>query len=199
MELSEEELDQPNETEWIERRAHDLILRKYRLNTQRLIKEYQNQIQKQNEKIEMLMKQVKRQKCIINSCSFTNKNGKTISTKTLPRLESSKMEETSDLELETYHPETEILIETKAEAKDKNQNLLKLKRQPIVHKTTINNRRIATQIENKKPSLVSIHIQPNLQHSTSVYICDQCNKSMSSRRVLAVWFHQLWTNSIDIF
>lgn len=185
METNEEDFFQTDETEWIERQTHERILRKHRQNTQRLIKEFQTQIQQQNRKIEILMKEVKRQKSIINTCSCENNNNESLnSTKVEQKNESSKIEETSDLELETYvYPETKMLIKTK----DQNQNSPNFNHLKIAYKRTTNNGH-AVKTQRKKSALLSIHIQPNIQHSTNVYICDQCNKKMSSRRVLAVFW-----------
>lgn len=178
MEIIDEELIQADETEWIERRTHELILQKYRQSTQRLIKEYKNRMQQQNRKIEFLMKEVKRQKNIIDNIENGN-NGFLVQNTFI----GSKMEETSDLELEaSSYPETETLIKTKVTNK-KSQHFHHPK---ITYKRTINNNGHAMQSQNKKTSLLSIQIQPNIQHSTNAFNCDQCNKSMSSRRVLAV-------------
>lgn len=180
METNEEEVIQAEETVWIERRTHERVLRKYRLNTQRLIREYETKIQQQNRQIEKLMKEVKRQKSIIDNS--INDNDKTINRrKKQQKIDDAQIQEEFDAEVDTFaYPRIKMLEITK----DKNQNSLGFNRREITHTRRITNRRHET--ETKKPSLISIHIQPNLQHLTNAYICDQCNKTMSSRRVLAV-------------
>lgn len=188
MQLSGDELNQIDETEWIERRKHDLILRKYRQNTQRLVKEFQSKIQQQNHQIQQLTKEVKRQKFIIDT--FTNK---TIETLDCHEAQQQIVADSTEF-VESIVPDNEPTTIIYLDAIDVdtlnqgNQNIevnshiqpdqIQTKRK--IHRTH------KTENTNKKLSLVSIQIQPNLRDSTNIYICDECNKTMSSRRVLAV-------------
>lgn len=186
METNDDEIIEENEIEWIEKQKHDLILRKYRLNTQRLIKEYQTKIQQQNRQIKLLMKEMKRQKFIIDT--FANVNNDTVDNTTHSQKTNgiSRIETDSEPEPILYS----IVDETKHEnAKKKivnsfNQNQNRREIRKMRHRIN------RIEIERKKPSLVSIEIQPNIQpknqNLTNIYICDECNKTMSSRRVLAV-------------
>lgn len=183
MARNENKIIQQDETEWIDRQKHNLILRKYRLNTQRLIKEYEKKIQQQNRKIELLLKEVKRQKFIIDT--FSNGNNETAYDETLPQNTNGygQNDITSDTEPEAIlhpHSETQGFIQNTKEKQEQKNKRTKIKRNVL---DRIRN-------ERKKTSLVSIEIQPqferNIQSLTNVYICDDCNKTMSSRRVLAV-------------
>lgn len=187
MEIDENEIIQQDETEWIERSKHDFILRKYRLNTQRLIKEYQTKIQRKNRQIEVLVKEVKRQQFIIDT--FSN-DGPSVS----PRapIENDKNGTVSDSEMETITYADVECQPTKAKyAKGNVSNLCGMIKPRITYtKSNQNCANKQTEIARIKPSLVSIqiqpHIRPNIPPLTNFYICDQCNKTMSSRRVLAV-------------
>lgn len=189
METNDDEIIEQNEIEWIEKRKHDLILRKYRLNTQRLIKEYQTKIQQQNRQIELLMKEMKRQKFIIDT--FANVNNETVDNTT------QSQKTNGILRIETDSESEPILYSIVDETKHEDH---KNSKQQIVNTFSENqngrevrktrNRINRIEIERMKPSLVSIEIQPNIQpknqNLTNIYICDECNKTMSSRRVLAV-------------
>lgn len=180
--MSDDETKIRNETEMIERKNHDLILRKYRLNTQRLIKEYQTKIQQQNRQIELLMREVKRQKFIIDT--FSNVNNETLEITT----QSEEANKNTHIECDL---ETEAILYAKPS--DRHQNA---KEKHVIsfnspsQRSRIHTKTIRHKIERQKLSLVSIDIQPNIQpkkhSSTDAYICDECNKTMSSRRVLAV-------------
>lgn len=180
METTEDEIIQQDDTDWIERRKHDLILRKNRLSTQRLIKEYQNQIQKQNHQIDLLMKEVKRKQFIIDT--FANGNDETIQNATTISPKSnrnSSVDIVCDSEPEAiFFPNHNNSSHKKT--KEKTTNSI---RNETVLITTKTNKR-------KKSSLLSIQIQPHnpakIGNLSNVYICDECNKPMSSRRVLAV-------------
>lgn len=190
MELNGDELNQIDETDWIERRKHDLILRKYRQNTQRLVKEFQMKIQQQNHQIQQLAKEVKRQKFIIDT--FTNK---TIETLDCHEPQHQIVADSTEY-VEAIAPDTEPTTIIYLDAIDVDtlnqgyQNIeVKSEIQPVQYQTKPKiNRVIKNENSNKKLSskLVSIQIQPNLRNSTNLYVCDECNKTMSSRRVLAV-------------
>lgn len=190
MELNGDELNQIDEVDWIERRKHDLILRKYRQNTQRLVKEFQMKIQQQNHQIQQLAKEVKRQKFIIDT--FTNK---TIETLDCHEPQHQIVADSTEY-VEAIAPDTEPTTIIYLDAIDVDtlnqsyQNIeVKSEVQPVQYQTKPKiNRVIKNENSNKKLSskLVSIQIQPNLRNSTNVYVCDECNKTMSSRRVLAV-------------
>lgn len=187
MEIDENEIIQQDETEWIARSKHDLILRKYRLNTQRLIKEYQTKIQQKNRQIEQLVKEVKRQQFVIDTLSNNEMSA-------LPQtsIENEKNGKVSDSEMETIIYADVESQPTKAKyAKENGSNLRTIIKPRVTYTKSSRNRAInQTEIVRKKPSLVSIqiqpHIRPNIPPLTNFYICDQCNKKMSSRRVLAV-------------
>lgn len=191
MESNRNELNQIDETDWIERRKHDLILRKYRQNTQRLVKEFQMKIQQQNHQIQQLTKEVKRQKFIIDT--FTNK---TVDTLDYHESEQQIIADSTDC-VETITPDAEPTTIIYLDAIDVDtmnpsyQNIeLNSNVQPVQYQRKRKiDRIIKTENTNKKLSLVSIQIQPNLRNSTNVYVCDECNKTMSSRRVLAVCTH----------
>lgn len=187
METSEHVVIQKDKTEWIERHKHNLILRKYRLNTQRLIKEYELKIQQQNCKIEFLLKEVKRQKFIIDTFSNGN-NENNIHNESLPEISNgnTKNNVLSESEPEDIlYPETRIQSSSHENAKEKYI-------QENTHKKTNKNDLDRKVIERKKTSLLSIEIKPQFQRNINVippvkdYICDECNKKVSSRRVLAV-------------
>lgn len=186
MELNENEIIEQDETEWIERRKHDLILRKCRLNAQRLIKEYQTKIQQKNRQIELLVKEVKRQKFIIDTFS---KNGTSSSQTT---IENEKNGTVSDSEvMPIAYADNEIQHSLPKYAKENSSNSCSPTKQRIGYtKMSANcvNRR--TEVVRKKPSLLSIQIQPYIKSNNpslaNSYSCDVCNKTMSSRRVLAV-------------
>lgn len=189
MEINDKEICDPNEIEWIEKRKHDLILRKYRLSTQRLIKEYQTKIQQQNRQIEMLMKEVKRQKFIIDT--FANESNETTDIIALPQKINGISKIETDSEQEILYTNIEIKHSGLKDAKEKTVNTSNTSQIERVHASnTIRHRKNRTEIVRRKPSLVSIEIQPNIQPKnqslTNIYVCDQCNKPMSSRRVLAV-------------
>ena len=176
-----------NEMELIDRKEHELILRKCRLSTQRLIKEYQTKIQQQNRQIELLMKEVKRQKGVIDT--LTNVNNRIVSTS----IQSEKSNEIeTDLELDTiFYSNSKIKPSSHKNAKEKRVISFNSSNQHARMNTkTIEYRIERSDVQRKKPSLVSIEIQPNIQakihNSTNVHTCDECNKQMSSRRVLAV-------------
>lgn len=184
METSGDIIIQKDEIEWIERQKHNLILRTYRLNTQRLIKEYELKIQQQNRKIEFLLKEVKRQKFIIDT--FSNENNGNIHNESLPEISNGiiKNDIESDSELEEiFHPDTKFhgLSHENAKSKYIQENICKK-----INKNDLDR----TEIERKNTSLLSIEIKPqyqcNIQPLVNVYICDECNKTVSSRRVLAV-------------
>lgn len=193
METNDDEIIEQNEIEWIEKRKHDLILRKYRLNTQRLIKEYQTKIQQQNRQIELLMKEMKRQKFIIDT--FANVNNETVDNTIQSKTNGiSRIETDSESEPILYSIVDETKHEGHKNAKEQivnsfsqNQNGREIRK--------MRHRINRIEIERMKPSLVSIEIQPNIQpknqNSTNIYICDECNKTMSSRRVLAVCIPKL--------
>lgn len=191
MELNGDELNQIDETVWIERRKHDLILRKYRQNTQRLVKEFQLKIQQQNQQIQQLTKEVKRQKFIIDT--FTNK---TIETLDYHEPQHQFIADSTEC-IETIEPDTEpttIIYLDAIDVDTLNQDYQNIQVnsdvQPQEHQTKRKiDRMVKTENTSKKLSLVSIQIQPNLRNSTNVYVCDECNKAMSSRRVLAVCSH----------
>lgn len=197
MESSGDELNQIDGMEWIERHKHDLILRKYRQNTQRLVKEFQMKIQQQNHQIQQLTKEVKRQKFIIDT--FTNE--------TIEKLECHEPERQIVADstecIETIVPDNEPTTIIYLDAIDVDtlnrgyQNIeVNSHIQPKQFQTKQKINRIhETKNTNKKLSLVSIQIQPNLRDSTNIYICDECNKTMSSRRVLAVCSHFFSTYS----
>lgn len=188
METNGDELNQIDETDWIERRKHDLILRKYRQNTQRLVKEFQMKILQQNHQIQQLAKEVKRQKFIIDT--FTNK---TIETLDCHQPQHQIVADSTEY-VEAIAPETEPTTIIYLDAIDVDtlnqgyQNIeVKSEVQPKQYQTKPKiNRVIKNENPNKKLSLVSIQIQPNLRNPSNVYVCDECNKTMSSRRVLAV-------------
>lgn len=185
MEINVNEIIQQDD-DWIERRKHDLILRKYRLNAQRLIKEYQSKIQQKNRQIELLVKEVKRQKFVIETFS---KNGTSSAQAT---IENEKNGMVSDSEIEPIpYTDTGIQHTIPKYAKEKSSNSCGVTKQRITYtKSTANcvNRRV--EVPRKKPSLVSIQIQPYIKSNNpslaNLYSCDVCNKTMSSRRVLAV-------------
>lgn len=187
METNDDAIIEQSNIEWIERRKHDLILRKYRLSTQRLIKEYQTKIQQQNRQIEVLMKEVKRQKFIIDT--FTNENNETNITSQHTNG-NSKNEIDSEPETILYTNNIEVKHSSHKNTKEKNGNSFNSGQHEREHTKTMRHRIDRIGIERKKPSLVSIEIQPNIQpkiHTlTNIYICEECNKPMSSRRVLAV-------------
>lgn len=185
MESSDEELNQPDEVEWIERQKHELILRKYRLNTQRIIREYQEKIQQQNREIETLKKEVKRQKFIIDT--FANETNETVQDTTPPSLQieaiSLKTDPTADLESESVlYLESDVPNLGHNVKVENDESSLDATEQEEEYTKTINGSRPETTL--KKSSLLSIQIQPNVH--TDIYICDECNKPMSSRRVLVV-------------
>lgn len=191
MELSCDELNQIDETEWIERHKHDLILRKYRQSTQRLVREFQLKIQQQSHQIQQLTKEVKRQKFIIDT--FTNKTIETLDCHEAPQqqivADSTEYVETIAQDTE---PTTIIYLDA-IEVDTLNQGYQNIEVnshiQPEPPQTKPKIERIRKpESTNKKLSLVSIQIQPNLRDSTNIYICDECHKTMSSRRVLAVSF-----------
>lgn len=185
MESSEEEFIQPDEVEWIERQKHELILRKYRLNTQRIMREYQEKIQQQNREIETLKKEVKRQKFIIDT--FANETNETVQNAMPPSLHieaiSLKTEEITDLD-----PDADLYLESDVPNLGHNvkvesdENSLDETEQEEEYTKSTNGSR--PENARKKSSLLSIQIQPNIH--TDIYICDECNKTMSSRRVLVV-------------
>lgn len=189
METNDDEIIEQNGIEWIEKRKHDLIFRKYRLNTQQLIKEYQTKIQQQNRQIEMLMKEVKRQKFIIDT--FSNENNETIDITTHPQTINGYSKNESDSE-----PEAILFTNNGTEhsghknAKEMSDDSFSTIQHERLHTKTMRPGIDRTEIERKKPSLLSIEILPNIQpkihNLTNIYICDECNKPMSSRRVLAV-------------
>lgn len=189
MELNGNELNQMDDTDWIERRKHDLILRKYRQNTQRLVKEYQLKIQQQNHQIQQLTKEMKRQQFIIDT--FTKK---TIETLDCHESQQPIIADSTEC-VETIAPDTEpttiIYLDAIDVVDTLNQGYQHIEVNSDVQPEQYQTKRkidriIKTENTNKKLSLVSIQIQPNLRNTTNVYICDECNKSMSSRRVLAV-------------
>lgn len=188
MESNGDQLNQIDEMDWIERRKHDLILRKYRQNTQRLVKEFQMKIQQQNLQIQQLAKEVKRQKFIIDT--FTNK---TIETLDCHEPQHQIVADSTEY-VEAIAPDTEpttIIYLDAIDVGTMNQGYrnieVKSEAQPVQYQTKPKiNRIIKNESANKKVSLVSIQIQPNLRNSTNVYVCEECNKTMSSRRVLAV-------------
>ncbi|XP_055295917.1 zinc finger protein 62-like [Sitodiplosis mosellana] len=193
METSDDEIiiryTEQNERELIERKKHELILRKYRLNTQRLIKEYQTKIQQQNRQIEMLMKEVKRQKFIIDTFANVNMETVDISTQSERSNENAKIEIDSELEA-IFYSNNKTKQSDRENANEKHVNLCNSPSQrERLDTKTMGHKIERIDIERKKSSLVSIEIQPNIQpkinSSTNVYICDECNKAMSSRRVLA--------------
>lgn len=189
MELSGNELNQIDETEWIERRKHELILRKYRQNTQRLFKEFQL-------KIQLLTKEVKRQQFIIDT--FANKSIETLdshepqpqtvadsSTKIVEILEPDSEPTTiiylDGLDVDSFNSGYQCIEVDSDSVQPKSfQMKPKIDKNHKIEKT-----------HNNPSSLVSIQIQPNLRDSTNVYVCDECNKIMSSRRVLAVCIHNI--------
>lgn len=211
MESNDEEFNQSDETEWIERDKHELILRKYRLNTQRILKEYQTKIQQQNQRIEMLTKKVKRQKFIIDT--FADKSIETLDNNQMLRktadrpvhIENVYTIPESEPEPE-QEPEQETLIYIDAEEQSLSNQIIKIERDISLsphHPKEVDelpkvNGFHRTQNVRKKPSLVSIQIQPNIPDSDNVYVCDECNKTMSSRRVLVVIIFDctfnLWPN-----
>lgn len=179
-----------NEMELIDRKEHELILRKCRLSTQRLIKEYQTKIQQQNRQIELLMKEVKRQKAVIDTLTKVNNGTVTTTIRSDKSNEVEKIE--TDLELDAiFYSNNKIKPSSHKTAKEKHVNSFSsLSHRPRIHTKTIECRIERSDVQRKKTSLVSIEIQPNIQakiqNSTNVYTCDECNKQMSSRRVLAV-------------
>lgn len=186
----DDELNQIDETEWIARQQHEMILRKYRQKTQRLVKEFQMKIQQQNRHIRQLTQEVERQKFIIDT--FANEP-----------IDASDIHETqqtivadSTRCVELIEPDlkpTTIIYLDSIDVDNRNRGCQTIKvgndavQYPKHYQTArkINTNR-HTESTNKKLSLVSIQIQPNLRDSTNVHICDECNKTMSSRRVLAV-------------
>lgn len=192
MESNDEEFNQSDETEWIERDKHELILRKYRLNTQRLLKEYQTKIQQQNHRIEMLTKKVKRQKFIIDT--FANESIETLDNNQMLEKTADRpvhIENAYTLLESEPEPEPETLIYIDAEEQSLSNQIIKIERDTSLSPNEVNvlpkiNGFHRTQNVRKKPSLVSIQIQPNIPDSDNVYVCDVCNKTMSSRRVLVV-------------
>lgn len=180
MEANDDEIIQLEETEWIERSEHDLILRKNRLNTQRLIKEFQAKIQRQNQQIELLMKEVRRQKVLIDT--FTNEDNECV--ENTPDTHSNGINATGLTDNVVIHPKIQIRPAAIKSTNGLKTHLLKPIAKEIRRVKPIQCRR--PEVERKKPSLLSIHIQPNFQHLTNIYACDECNKAMSSRRVLAV-------------
>lgn len=179
-----------NEMELIDRKEHGLILRKCRLSMQRLIKEYQTKIQQQNRKIELLMKEVKKQKRVIDTLTNVNIRPVTTSIQSEKSNEIEKIE--TELELNTIFCSNNIIKSSiHKNAKEKRVNPFNSTNQRArMHTKKIEYGIEQSDVHRKKPSLVSIEIQPNIQakirNSTNVYTCDECNKQMSSRRVLAV-------------
>lgn len=194
MEVSDDEI---NETEWIERKTHASILRKYRHKTQRLLKEYQVKIQRQNQEIATLRKEVKRQQFIIDT--FANEtiehldNNLTtqkipdefmINENVYPKYD-CEQEQEIDLECEPntltcFNSDEHVFVEQMIKVQKESLSSPHQSNQPKSNGFHRN--------ENvpKKSSLVSIQIQPNIHDTDDVYVCDECNKIMSSRRVLVV-------------
>lgn len=197
MEVCDNELNEFDEIEWIERQKHEIILRKYRLNTQRLIKQYQTRIQFQNKQIQALKREVKRQKFIIDT--FANE--------TFDQLDNNVMlQKTADSSviIENSFPKYESEVEQEEEPDtltylhsvepNFKEQMIKVERhcssspritKPINVLPKINGFH-RTEITNAKPSLISIQIQPDIQDADNNHVCDECNKTMSSRRVLVV-------------
>lgn len=187
MEISGYELDQIDETDWIERRRHDLILQKYRQNTQRLVKEFQKRIKQQNQQIQKLTKEVKRQKFIIDT--FTNKSIETADSHEPPQQQIVADNKKYGEFVEPHSEPTTIIYLDAIDVDTLNQNYQNIEVDSCVvqpKRLQQVERKIKTENTHKKLSVVSIQIQPNLQNSSNVHICDECNKTMSSRRVLAV-------------
>lgn len=195
MELCGAELIQIDETEWIERRRHELILKKYRQNTQRLVKELQLRIQQQNHQVQQLTKEVKRQKFIIDL--FT-----TESSKTADIQEAQHQIVNNDTRcIELFEPDAEPATIIYLDALDVNNEsdgyqTAEANRVVAPHAKSYQTKRKIettqkTDSTNKKLSLVSIQIQPNVCDATTIHVCDECNKTMSSRRVLAVCIHEM--------
>lgn len=192
MELNGNEVDRIDETEWIERRKHEIILQKYRQNTQRLIKEFQLKIQQQNQQIRLLAKEVKRQKFIIDT--FANGSIETLTLESHEPQPQIVADHSTTRNVQTVLPNPEattIIYLNDSDVDNLNngyQNVkVKSDSQPKRFQVKPKINRIH-KIENtrKKSSLVAIQIQPNLRNSTNACVCDECNKTMSSRRVLAV-------------
>lgn len=185
-----DELVEIDETEWIERRRHELILRKYRQNTQRLVKELQIRIQQQNVQIQQLAKEVKRQKVVIDT--FENETTKA-SDDTQHQIVADNTRCVEFIKVDSK-PTTIIYLDS-ADVDNGNQAYQSIEvkcdnvhgnTKPYQTKRKIDTNQKSDSTNNKKLSLVSIQIQPNLRDATNVYVCDECNKTMSSRRVLAV-------------
>lgn len=156
------------------------------MSIQQLINEYQTKIQQQNRQIEILMKEVKSQKFIIDT--FANPNDETIDITT----QSKNADKNSKIETDS---EPEAILYTNIETKHSSHENAKGKSVNSLHTETMMHRIDRSEIERKKTSVVSIKIHPNIQRKiqnlTNIYICDECNKKMSSRRVLAVCISEL--------
>lgn len=191
MELNCDGLSQIDETEWIKRRKHELILRKYRQNTQRLVKEFQMKIQQQSNQIQQLAKEVKRQKFIIDT--FTNKTIETLDCHEPQQQIVADSTEYVEAIAQDTEPTTIIYLDAiDVDTLNQGYQNIEVKSEVQPQRYHIKpkiNRAIKNESANKKVSLLSIQIQPNLRDSTNVYVCDECNKTMSSRRVLAVRSH----------
>lgn len=201
MEVCDNDMNQFDEIEWIERQKHELILRKYRLNTQRLIKEYQTRIQFQNKQIQALKREVKRQKFIIDT--FANEtiaqldndvtlqktaDGRVIIENAFPKFE-SELEQEEEPETLTYLHSVEPSFADQIIKIERDESSSPRITTPINVLPKLNGFH-RSEIMESKPSLISIQIQPDIQEADiqdpDNYVCDECNKTMSSRRVLVV-------------
>lgn len=208
MGTSDEELNQPNEMEWIERRTHEMILRKYRLKALRIIKEFQSKIQQQRQHIETLAKEVTRQKFIIDT--FENEPIEMLdNNESLQKLINSsrsgemfKCNKETETEMDSLiYLDTAVhrLNDDNHQRKDQTDTP-KLIVEPEDYQIPAKTKKLRkSENSYRKPSLLSIHIQPNMQKLNNSHICDVCNKPMSSRRVLAVRFIDIFNCLIPYF